>query len=171
MKRIKSRYGIIAVVCLLTAHAGAEELLHKGQEMDLFLPEPAGLGKNNWLSEAAIGASSAPASSLVGVNSFEFHADWLCHNYDLIKTRPLLESLSLYYGVGGRMKLSESNSRNENKDEEVRFGMRSPLGVSYVFQEKPLELFAEVVPILDILPETRLGVGVGIGARYYFSLL
>ena len=171
MKPIKNGYGIIAVICLLTATAGAEELLHNRQEIDLIFGEPAGLGNNNWLSEAAIGASSAPASSLVGVNSFEFHADWLWHNYDLIKTRKLLESLSLYYGLGGRMKLSGSNNRNEDKDEDARFGMRGPLGVSYVFQEKPVELFAEVVPILDILPETRLGVGVGIGARYYFSLL
>jgi hypothetical protein len=170
MKRIKNGYGIIAVVCLLTAGVGAEELFHKGQEIDLFLGESTEFAKNNWLSEAAIGASTAPASSLVGVNSFEFHADWLWHNYDLIKTRKLLESLSLYYGLGGRMKLSERN-RNENKDEDARFGMRGPLGVSYVFQEKPVELFAEVVPILDILPETRLGVGVGIGARYTFSLL
>ena len=171
MKRNKNGYGIIAFICLLTATAGAEELLHKRQEIDLFLPEPAGLGNSNWLSEAAIGASSAPASSLIGVNSFELHADWLWHNYDLIKTRQLLESLSLYYGVGGRMKFSESNGRNDNKDDDARLGMRSPLGISYVFQEKPVELFAEVVPILDILPETRLGVGVGVGARYYFSLL
>jgi hypothetical protein len=172
MKRIKTRYGIIAVICLLTATAGAEELFHKGQEIDLIFPEPAGIGYTNWLSEAAIGASSAPASSLAGINSFELHADWLWHNYDLIKTRQLLQSLSLYYGVGGRMKLQETNPRKDDEDDETaRLGMRSPLGISYAFQEKPVELFAEVVPILDILPETRLGVGVGVGARYTFSPL
>jgi hypothetical protein len=171
MKRIKNGYGIIAVICLLTAGSGAEELLHEGQELGSFFGESSELGDNNWLSQAAKDDSKASAWSFVGDNYFQFHADFLWHNYDLIRTRTLLQSLSFYYGVGGRMKLSGSNTRNENKGEDSRFGMRSPVGISYVLQEKPFELFAEVVPILDILPETRLGVGVGVGARYYFSLL
>lgn len=170
MKHIKNGYGIIAVVCLLTAGVGAEELFHKGQQSNLLFEEPAGLG-NNWLSEAAKDASTAAAWSLIGINSFQLHANSLWHNYDLIKTRKLMESLSIYYGIGGRMKFKGSNGVKGNKDEDARLGMRSPLGISYVLQEKPVELFAELVPILDIVPETRLGVGVGIGARYYFSLL
>jgi hypothetical protein len=173
MKRIKNGYGVIAVICLLTAHVGAEEQFYKGQDVDLFFGETTGLDNNNWLSEACENAPTATSWSLVGVNSFKFHADWLWHNYDLIKTRTLLESLSVYYGVGGRMKLKDTHDRNdkENIDEGARLGIRSPLGISYAFQEKSVELFAEVVPILDILPEARLGMGVGVGARYYFSLL
>jgi hypothetical protein len=187
MKTIFNGYGLIAVACLLTARPGAEatvlyaadtgtvreEQVFEGLSVGIFFEDPADLNIENWLDEAsAFDSSIPPAWSLTGINSFEFHADCLRHNYDLIKTRQLLQSLSFYYGLGGRMKLKEMNAgKEEDKDDDARLGMRSPLGISYVFQEKSVELFAEVVPILDVLPETRLGVGVGVGARYYFSLL
>jgi hypothetical protein len=187
MKRKIEGYVVIAVVCLLTARLGAEETvfnaadtgptlekqLFEGQRIERVIGAPAERNKNGRLTETFLTeASTAPSWSLIGINSFEFHADFLRHNYDLIKTRQLLESLSFYYGLGGRMKLQKTNTRKQDRDDDAaRLGMRSPLGISYAFQEKPVELFAEVVPILDILPETRLGVGVGVGARYYFSLL
>ena len=186
MKQNNNGFRLIAAVCLVSACVGAEEmasylndtsLTSQGkvsQELNLrtFDLEASGKSKTKWLDEAsALDAPTPIAWSFIGINSFQFHADCLSHNYDLIRTRQLMERLSFYYGLGGRIKLKETNPGKGNVNEEARLGMRSPLGVAYVLQEQPVELFAEVVPILDILPETRLGVGLGVGARYTFSLL
>jgi hypothetical protein len=40
------------------------------------------------------------------------------------------------------------------------------VGLSYLFQSSPWEFFLEVVPILDVTPDTELGLGAAVGARY-----
>jgi hypothetical protein len=181
-------HGFIAAVFLLTAGAGAEQPVpdiygrsvifetpvQNEQCIDIAFAETTGMTLKKYRSEAGTPDPSAvTAWSLIGINSFKLHADHLWHNYDLIKTEAVLQCMSVYFGVGGRMKLRDSNrvNRNETQVDDTRLGIRSPLGVSYVFEERSIELFAEVVPILDIIPETRFGMGVGVGARYSFSLL
>jgi len=124
-----------------------------------------------WITDTTA-IDAAAAWSFADFNSFQLHLDYLWHNYDLIKTKELPGQLSVYYGIGGRIKLKGGNDGNGkgNKDEDTRIGVRVPLGLSYTFKENPVELFAEVAPILDIVPETKFGVGIGVGARYYFNL-
>jgi hypothetical protein len=47
-------------------------------------------------------------------------------------------------------------------------GIRVPVGVSYLFAHEPIDLFLEVVPIMDVTPATDLSVNASLGARYYF---
>jgi hypothetical protein len=115
---------------------------------------------------------AAAAWSFADFNSFQLHVDSIWNNYDLIKTKELPGQSSIYYGVGGRLKLKGSNDGkgNGSKDEDATLGVRIPVGVSYIYKGTPVELFAEVAPLLAVMPETKLGIGVGIGARYYFTL-
>ena len=46
--------------------------------------------------------------------------------------------------------------------------MRVPIGISALFDELPLEVFAEVAPGLRILDKTDPDVDGGIGIRYVF---
>jgi hypothetical protein len=149
----------------------AEEQVRQGFGIGIILGEPTGLSAKKWISDTTA-IDAAAAWSFIDFNSFQLHADYLWHNYDLIKTKELPGCLSVYYGVGGRIKFKGSNDGNGkgNKDEDTRLGVRVPLGLSYVFKRNPVELFAEVAPILDIVPETKFGVGIGVGARYYFNL-
>jgi hypothetical protein len=66
--------------------------------------------------------------------------------------------LPLYFGIGARLKLGDP----------TRFGVRIPVGVSYIFEEASLDIFFELVPIFDLAPDTDFKVGWGIGIRYYF---
>lgn len=148
----------------------AVEKIREGVGLGLIIGEPTGLSAKKWIS-AATAIDAAAAWSFVDFTSFQLHADFLWHNYDFVKTAELPGCLSVFYGIGGRIKLKGNNGGNGNKDEEdTRLGLRIPVGLSYVFKENPVELFAEVVPILDVVPETKFGVEVGIGARYYFNL-
>jgi hypothetical protein len=149
----------------------AEEKIRHGFGIGVIVGEPTGLSAKKWLSDTTA-IDAAAAWSFSDFNSFQIHVDYLWHNYDLIKTKELPGQISVYYGVGGRIKLKGSNDGkgNETKDEDARLGVRVPVGLSYTFKENPVELFAEVVPLLDVVPETKLGIGAGIGARYYFNL-
>jgi hypothetical protein len=46
--------------------------------------------------------------------------------------------------------------------------MRIPFGLSYEFERTPIELFLEVVPMIDLIPATEIGMAGAVGFRYYF---
>jgi hypothetical protein len=47
--------------------------------------------------------------------------------------------------------------------------VRLPVGLEYLFQRAPLDLFVEVVPVLDLTPESTVNVSASIGTRYFFQ--
>lgn len=86
------------------------------------------------------------------------HSDVLWHKNDLFSVSK--GQLSLYGGVGGRVKF------RDHADD--RFGVRVPVGVSYFFENSPVDVFAEVAPILDFTPVVQGGFSAGMGVRYWF---
>jgi len=51
----------------------------------------------------------------------------------------------------------------------VGLGIRFPVGVAYLFDDAPVDLFLEVAPTLDLVPGTYLDFDAGLGVRYYFK--
>ncbi len=47
-------------------------------------------------------------------------------------------------------------------------GVRIPLGLDYVFQEAPFDVFIEVAPIVNLVPETEFDLSGGVGVRFWF---
>lgn len=89
---------------------------------------------------------------------FHLHSDILWHDFDLL---PVPEGkLPLYLGVGARLKIEDRA--------DDRFGIRVPVGVAYFFERLPIEVFAEVAPVLDLAPSTRGGLTGGVGVRWWF---
>lgn len=126
------------------------------------LGEPTGLSAKMWTG--GNNALDAGLSWSFGSNSaLHFHADYLIHRFDLIHVDS--GRLPFYYGIGGRVRLQE-NALGESRN---RIGVRIPVGLSYDFPNDPLEVFFEIVPVLDLAPSTNFGGGGGIGMRYYFG--
>jgi hypothetical protein len=123
----------------------------------LILGEPSGVSlKYFWNETMAI--DGAVGWSFHRETDLYLHSDVLWHNFELF---PVAKGqLPLYLGVGGRVKIREH--------EEDRLGVRVPIGVSYIFEDLPLDIFAEVAPVLDFTPSTRGGFTLGIGARWWF---
>jgi len=48
-------------------------------------------------------------------------------------------------------------------------GLRIPLGLSYLLSQAPVEIFAEIVPVVEFAPDTSGEVDGAIGVRYYFK--
>ncbi|MFQ6038159.1 MAG: hypothetical protein ACE5LV_06030, partial [Candidatus Aminicenantales bacterium] len=84
------------------------------------------------------------------------HADYLIHDFGLFHVEK--GKLVLFYGIGGRVKA----------EKKTRAGLRFPVGIAYLVETHPIEVFFEVGPIFDIAPETAFRLTGGLGVRYFF---
>jgi len=137
-----------------------------GFGMGIILGEPTGLSAKAWTSSD---------------NAFDFALAWSFHNYhhndnhnhndgDVLLQADYVwhffnaisvssGKLPIYVGIGARVVLADDPS----------FGVRIPVGIDYLFADAPIDIFLELVPILDLSPETDFGIGGGIGIRYWFN--
>ncbi len=143
---------LIAIVSLFSLGVFAQD---SGLGLGLIFGEPTGLSAKMWTSERTA-IDAAVAWSFSGVGWFHIHADFLLHNYDIISVSK--GKLPLYYGVGAYTSFSS----------DFGLGVRVPLGLAYQFEGAPVDIFAEIVPGLALLPDIGFYIGGGIGVRYFF---
>jgi len=117
--------------------------------------EPTGVSLKSWTGRTTA-IDAAAAWSFDGSGSLQFHADYLFHDFDLLRVRK--GRLAVYYGIGGRVRL-------ENK---TRVGLRVPVGLDYIFDRSPLEIFVELGPVFDVVPRTEVTLAAFLGLRYLF---
>lgn len=125
--------------------------------LGITIGEPTGIsGKYVLSTRNAI--AGAIAWSLDDDNDVHLQADYLFHWYDEISIAK--GRLPIFAGVGGRIRF------RENRDDDV--GVRIPVGLAYLFEEAPFDAFVEIVPTLNLTPETDFELEAAIGGRYYF---
>ncbi len=149
MKRI-SMIAAVLSLCVSAGFAGNK------YELGVIFGEPTGISaKMNLEGNKALDA--AAAWSLSGDGSLRLHADHLWFRNDVIKVEK--GRLPLYYGIGGRLRL-------ENRE---NFGVRFPVGLQYFFRSESVTVFFELVPVLDVIPDTDFDLDAAIGFRLCFS--
>ena len=115
--------------------------------------DPTGLsaklytGSNNAFDFAA-------AWSFKGSGHLLLQADYVWHS-SLSRTSSGM--FALYYGIGGRIIFSD----------DPNVGVRIPVGIDYIFSNAPVDIFLEVVPVLDLIPSTDFDLNGGIGVRFW----
>ena len=122
------------------------------------LGEPIGASLKYFFSDA-LAIDGAFGWSLHDHTDFYMQSDLLWHTFDLIPVSP--GRMGIYFGGGGLLRF-----RNSGEDDE--FGLRAPVGVTYLFDSVPVDIFAEVGPALDLTPSVRGEVTGGIGVRFWF---
>ncbi len=154
---------VILLMVLSAPRVGAED----GLGLGLILGEPTGISLKKWIGPTRA-IDAAVAWSFSENASFQFHADYLLHNFTLLKDAAGSGRMAVYYGIGGRVKLKDRNNRGRgrNHNEEL-LGVRVPFGLTYLFAHAPVDLFAEIVPILNLVPNTDFDLNGAIGARFY----
>lgn len=128
----------------------------RGFGLGIVLGEPTGLSAKLWTSSSNA-FDFAAAWSFKGDGHLLLQADYVWHSFDLIRVSS--GRLPLYYGIGGRVILAD----------DPLLGIRIPLGLNYQFASAPIDIFAEIVPILDLIPSTDFDLGGGIGVRFWFN--
>lgn len=150
---------LFLVSCLLTLNATARET-----GIGIILGEPTGLTGKHWLDKNTAIAGAA-AWSLSKNESLHLHADYLRHNFQLIKGKNIKGQLPVHYGLGVSSKLKE----DKNNDTDIVVGLRLPVGLTWLVPREPVDVFVELVPEMELLPDTHFNIGLAIGARYYFK--
>ena len=119
----------------------------------IILGEPTGLSAKLYTGSSNA-FDFAAAWSFKGDGHLLLQADYVWHSS---LTRASSGELMLYYGIGGRVIFQD----------DPRFGARIPIGLDYQFTSAPIDIFLELVPILDLAPSTNFNLGGGIGVRFW----
>jgi hypothetical protein len=125
-------------------------------ELGLILGEPTGISAKMWFDRNSAIDGAVSWSLKDNDEDLYLHADFLWHNYDLIKDASGL--LPVYYGIGGRVVLAN----------DTWLGARAPVGISWLPGGAPLDLFIEIAAVLDIIPDMEFDINGGIGIRFIF---
>lgn len=159
-------YGIGLVLLMLFAKPITAQ--DSGFGLGIMLGEPTGLSAKYWTSQnnafdfglgVGLGGDRIKYEGHYDNSSrIHFHMDYLWHSFGAISST---ERFPLYYGIGGRY--------NSGGGYESSLGVRGVLGIAWLPQSTPIDVFLEVVPVFPITPLTGLGIDAAIGIRYYFQ--
>ena len=152
-----------AFVLFVLAFGMQEARGETGLGVGIIAGEPTGISIKKWIGGTRA-FDAAAAWSFSEHESFQIHADYLFHNFSLLRSKDFTGRFPVYYGIGGKIKLR--NTRPNHEDASV--GVRIPLGISYLFADTPVDIFVEVVPILNVAPDTDLDLNAAFGVRFYF---
>lgn len=151
MRRKSFIYWILFVSGLLWSFvAGAQE---RPLGIGIVVGEPTGVAAKYW-TDRTTALDAAVAWSFNHDGSFYVHADYLFHYFDIIQVSE--GKFPLYWGFGAKAVLANKGI----------FGGHVPLGLSYMFERTPLDIFIEIRPGLNLLPATEFDMSGGIGVRY-----
>ncbi len=165
---MKCKMVIAVVLGMLAANALAKEKDFTPRQLGIGIiaGEPTGLSVKYWLDDTQA-IDGAAAWSFWDDDGFQLHADYLWHNFDLVDPGAADGKLPVYYGVGARLKFEEDNGKGDDGD--TVFGIRVPLGISYLFEDGRFDVFAELVPVLDLAPDVELDLQLAVGLRFYIQ--
>jgi hypothetical protein len=144
---------LIFLTCLLAcASAQAQD---EGFGLGVILGEPTGISGKLWVEDNKA-FDGAIAWSFEDETAVHLHTDLLFHSGNVVRVE--MSKLLGYYGIGGRIKFEDN----------TKVGIRVPLGFNYIATKTPVDVFLEIVPLLDLAPGTKFNVNAAIGIRYFF---
>ena len=127
----------------------------------IIIGEPTGASLKYWLNHtvAIDGATGWSYNVDKNIGVFYLQGDVLLHNFDLI---PVSQGrLPVYLGIGGLARFRNGNQGNQ-------CGVRMPVGLSYMFNKVPIDVFVEAAPGIDFPPYVGGDITGGIGIRFWF---
>jgi hypothetical protein len=74
-----------------------------------------------------------------------------------------IKDLTPYLGIGGRFRVKHKKDGDTN---DFHLGVRIGGGLEYFL--RPIGIFLELYPVVDLIPATDFDLEGGIGARFYF---
>lgn len=161
----KKGFTVFIFAVLLFFFAGFQAAAQdSGIGAGIILGEPTGLNAKMWISDkAAVDAALAwsfyrrDGDRTDSDGALYIHVNFLYHFFDIINISK--GNLVFYTGAGGKMALAN----------DFYLGIRIPLGLTYMFENIPLDIFFELSPSLVLVPGSDFDIGGGLGARFWFG--
>ncbi len=140
----------LCMSCLTPAQAVEEEWA-----IGMAAPEPTGITLKKWVdTQTAYDMfyewSTKDRHAMV-------HFDILTHDFDSVETEGS-GFAPIYYGFGVHARMMRGRS--------PIYGIRIPIGIVYMLEDKPLEFFGELGPRAGVIPETSFDLDLMVGIRY-----
>ncbi len=163
----KLLFGVVLGLMLISAKPMTAQ--DHGFGLGIIFGEPTGLSAKLWTSKVnafdfGLGWSVG-GDRISKKNRYEeygsrvhFHMDYLWHSYNVISST---ERFPLYYGIGGRY--------NSGGNYDGSFGVRGVFGIAWFPHSTPIDIFLELVPVLQLTSSTGFGIDAGLGIRYFFE--
>jgi len=139
-----------------------------GFGLGVILGEPTGLSAKLWTSNVnafdfglgfSVGGDRLSYKGNYNNSSrVHFHMDYLWHSFNAISSS---ERFPLYYGIGGRF--------NSGGGYDGSLGVRGVFGIAWLPHSTPIDVFFEVVPVLQLTSSVGFGIDAGLGIRYFFQ--
>lgn len=146
-------YAVVLFFAVLFNNVKAQD---EGFGLGVMLGEPTGFSAKYWLSSNKALDFGLAYSFVKLESALSVHCDYIHHDFDLIKSKL---QIPVYYGVGARLRFGNDN----------HLGARGVLGVVYIDNEYPFDVFLELAPVFNLFPKTSLQIDLALGARYYFK--
>jgi len=153
MKKLFLSLSLLLIVLVNTTSAQ-----DKGFGIGVMIGEPTGFSGKYWTSSNNAFDFGLAYSFVQKFSALSIHADYLYHAFNVIKSD---YRLPVYYGFGARIRFV-NNSDNS-------LGARGVVGIAWLNDKFPLDVFFEVVPVFNLIPSTSLNLDIALGARYYFQ--
>jgi hypothetical protein len=125
------------------------------------LGSPSGISAHMRLDKER-NLAAALAYNFSSYRGLHLHVDYLWDNK--YKTTLAGQVWGLYYGLGGRL-ITINSGKNKG---HTSFGVRAPGGVFRNFTDPNIMLFGEIVPVLNLSPNTEIHFDAGAGVRILF---
>jgi hypothetical protein len=122
------------------------------------LGAPIGVSAKYWLNDRHA-VDGAFGYSPYGNSTVEMHADFLFNNFNCFTVSS--GRMPLYYGPGILLRIRDDGRSSLG-------GLRFPVGVSYMFDDKPFDIYAELAPEIIFAPFARGGIDGAVGFHYWF---
>ena len=165
---MKKYFLLIIVAGLILFVSKPIEAQDHGFGMGLIIGEPTGVSAKLWTSKINafdFGLGVGVGGDRINYNGnydngsrVHFHMDYLWHSFSAISSS---ERFPLYYGLGARI------NTGGGYDESI--GIRGVFGIVWLPRATPIDVFLELVPVLQLTKSTGLGVDAGLGIRYFFQ--
>ncbi len=155
MKLLKQTLSLLTVL-IITSFLSLSYAQSDGKDTGLgvMIGEPTGISLKLWKNNATA-YSFGLAWSLEGADAVYVHGDHLWHT-------PLdtdTEHFAFSYGLGARAIFT---------DNDTDFGVRLPLGLNFYPEKAPMDIFVEIAPTINLIPNTDGDVSGVFGTRFYF---
>jgi hypothetical protein len=148
---------LLASAALALSASAAPAAATRGIGAGLMLGEPTGGTLKLWVDQDEAWVFGFGVSFLRDP-SFQAQADYVLHIFEIGRELGVPQ-MPVYAGLGGRL--------NGPEDGKLEAGIRLPVGISYFFEKDQVEVFAELVPVLNLAPELRGDLNFGVGLRFY----
>ena len=125
--------------------------------LGISIGDPTGISYKRWLGQTTA-LQVAMGWQTNTTDSAHIIVDQVMHDMEVFPVD--VGRLMLYYGIGGRAMY---------KVDITTLGLRIPVGMVYELPKAPFEVSAELVPVVDVAPDTRFDIDVLLALRYRFK--